>query len=172
MLGLALSSLMVLAVLLSRRRQLEIAQALHQLPVVAEVAVRQPAWREAPEPVISAPYPVSPSAHHSLPVSFMVNQCRYAATLDENPLVIGRNPALNLPEPLHKALQSDGKISREHLQVWYRSSNREVYIRSISRNGMTVSGQWVRPHEQVKVGSRHPVDLTLGDTNMKLIFQE
>ena len=171
-LGIALSALMVLAALLTQRRRVEIDRMILQQPATAGAVVRQPVRVKPPKPAVFSPDPTVKLKNDSLAVTFVVNQGSYSAKLDENPLVIGRDPALDLPDALRKVLELDGKISRQHMEMWYQSSSRMVYIRCTSRNGMTVSGQLLRLDEKVKVDIHHRLDLILGDTHIKLVFQE
>ena len=170
-LGLALSSLMGFAVLLTRRRRAEIGRVYKDQAKVPAEVVRLRAAR----PTNSAEKPLAQPTvrlkNDTLAFRIVVNGGTYSAKLGKTPLVIGRGADQSLSENLQRELARDRKISRQHLELWYRGTTRMLYIRCLSRNGAVVAAERVRPGEKVKVGVNHPLDIMLGDTCIKLIFR-
>lgn len=170
----ALSSLIGIAVLLVRRRRVEIDRMIDERSAVQSEIVLQadsPAKSEAPTDKIQDTIPTHVLENESLAITLVTSQMSFPAKLDETPLVIGREPALGLPEKFRKQLELDSKISRQHMEIWYQYLYRKVNIRCKSQNGMFVSGQYLQPYERVEADTDSPLDLILGDTQIKLLFR-
>ncbi len=85
-------------------------------------------------------------------------------SLTENPTLLGRSASL--PTELLKALQADNQISRQHCEIWVKQSNNQLYVRTLSVNGLTLEGQSFQQGAKAKVDFNRPISLVLGQTQI------
>lgn len=159
-LAVLLAALMVTGQLLVQRRRRQLlagtrARHAHQT---------QPAQQVAPAQVNIA------GAPDALAVRLTVGTQSAPIRLTEAPLLLGRR-APQLPAAILKALQADEWIGREHCQIWYRADSRQVYVKCLSHNGVTLNQQRIDVGEKARVVAQGEIHLHLGHTSLVIHCQ-
>ncbi|WP_045858567.1 M4 family metallopeptidase [Teredinibacter purpureus] len=86
--------------------------------------------------------------------------------LDATQLILGRSSELDLPSKLLRLLGDDTYISRKHCAIWYKSHTGELYVQSVSDNGVTVNGNKVSGKAKLKFN--RPISIKMGKTTVDI----
>lgn len=179
-LGVAILLLLVLGGMLKKRRLAALQQIGSSAPdvqkldsPVAEAASGSPRESvQATAPALASADLVAgsssgmPGLPESNTATLSIGGTELMVELDREPLVIGRAPAVPLPEPLTQALSADGAVSRRHFEIWYEPESVQLYFRCLSGNGLQVNDHHIEEGQKAKVDFYEGTTVVAGETTI------